>query len=145
VEVEAPDSQEINAAIGRIRGASRHGIDSPPRSRSWSPRRADRPGAEDRVEQALEHAHPVSLGRIRVEAVDARFHRSRIGHELARRARYGVPCGVVYRLIGTQVDVSIYSVDDFDVAKLAASFGGGGHRSAAGFTVTLDDWIRSFV
>ena len=142
-----PDSQEINAAIG-----------SHPRSFEAWDRLAATPLAElvaegvpivraqrIEVEQALEHAHPVSLGRIRVEAVDARCHRSRIGHELACRARYGVPCGVVYRLTGTQVDVSIYSVDDFDVAKLAASFGGGGHRSAAGFTVTLDEWIRSFV
>jgi hypothetical protein len=97
------------------------------------------------VEQALTHAHPVSLGRIRVEAVDSRNHRSRIGHELAKRAKYGTPCGVVYRLTGTQVDVSIYSVDDFDVSKLAAEFGGGGHRNASGFSVTLDDWIKRFV
>jgi len=142
-----PDSEEINAAIS-----------SHPRSFEAWDRLAVTPLAElvaegepivraqrIEVEQALEHAHPVSLGRIRVEAVDARWHRSRIGHELARRARYGVPCGVVYRLTGTQVDVSIYSVGDFDVSKLAASFGGGGHRSASGFTVALDDWIRSFV
>ena len=97
------------------------------------------------VEQALRHAHPISLGRIRVEAVDSRSHRSRIGHELASRARYSTPCGVVYRLTGKQVDVSIYSVGDFDVSKLAADFGGGGHRNASGFNVTLDDWIKSFV
>ena len=97
------------------------------------------------VEQALRHTHPISLGRIRVEAVDSRSHRSRIGHELASRARYGTPCGVVYRLTGTQVDASIYSVDDFDVSKLAAEFGGGGHPNASGFTVSLEDWIKRFV
>jgi nanoRNase/pAp phosphatase (c-di-AMP/oligoRNAs hydrolase) len=52
---------------------------------------------------------------------------------------------VVYRLTGTQVNVSIYSVADFDVSKLAASLGGGGHPNASGFTVSLEDWIRRFV
>jgi hypothetical protein len=144
---ELPNSEEINAAIG-----------SHPRSFEVWDRLAASPveqlAAEGvpiiraqkiEVEQALRHAHPISLGRIRVEAVDARSHRSRIGHELASRARYGAPCGVVYRLTGTQVDVSIYSVGDFDVSKLAADFGGGGHRNASGFNVTLDDWVKSFV
>jgi hypothetical protein len=142
-----PHSEEVNAAIG-----------SHPRSfEVWDRLAAttiEQLAAEGvpivrtqriEVEQALHHAHPVSLGQIRVEAVDSRTHRSRIGHELASRARYGTPCGVVYRLTGTQVDVSIYSVDDFDVSKLAARFGGGGHRNASGFSVTLDDWIKRFV
>ena len=142
-----PNSEEINAAIG-----------SHPRSFEVWGRLAAIPveqlAAEGvpiiraqkiEVEQALRHAHPISLGRIRVEAVDSRSHRSRIGHELASRARYSTPCGVVYRLTGKQVDVSIYSVGDFDVSKLAADFGGGGHRNASGFNVTLDDWIKSFV
>jgi oligoribonuclease NrnB/cAMP/cGMP phosphodiesterase (DHH superfamily) len=142
-----PDSEEINAAIG-----------SHPQSfESWD-RLAASPveqlAAEgvpivrtQRIEvaQALRHTHPISLGRVRVEAVDSRSHRSRIGHELASRARYGTPCGVVYRLTGTQVDASIYSVGDFDVSKLAAEFGGGGHPNASGFTVSLDDWIKHFV
>jgi oligoribonuclease NrnB/cAMP/cGMP phosphodiesterase (DHH superfamily) len=142
-----PDSEEVNAAIG-----------SYPRSfEVWD--RLDASSVEQlaaegvpilraqriEVEQALRHTHPISLGRIRVEAVDARCHRARIGHELASRARYGTPCGAVYRLTGTQVDVSIYSVDDFDVSKLAADFGGGGHRNASGFTVTLDQWLKRFV
>jgi hypothetical protein len=142
-----PDSEEVNALIG-----------SHPRSFDVWDQLAATPveqlAAEGapilrsqriEVEQALRHAHPVSLGRIRVEAVDSRCHRSRIGHELATRARYGTPCGVVYRLTGTQVDVSIYSLNDFDVSKLAASFGGGGHRNASGFTVTLEEWVKQFV
>jgi len=142
-----PDSQEVNAVIG-----------SHPRSFEEWERLAATPveqlAAEGvpilraqriEVEQALRHAHPVWLGRIRVEAVDARSHRARIGHELAMRATYGTPCGAVYRLTGTQVDVSIYSVNEFDVSKLAAEFGGGGHRSASGFTVTLEEWLKRFL
>lgn len=97
------------------------------------------------VERALHHAHPLRVGEHSVEAVNARMFRSRIGHELALRAAFGAPCGAVYRLQGARVDVSIYSVGDFDVAKLAASFGGGGHRNAAGFSVSLADWLERFV
>jgi oligoribonuclease NrnB/cAMP/cGMP phosphodiesterase (DHH superfamily) len=144
---ELPNSEAVNAVIG-----------SHPRSFEAWERLAATPveqlategvpilrAQKIEVEQALRHAHPVSLGRIRVEAVNARANRSRIGHELASRARYSTPCGVVYRLTGTQVNVSIYSVADFDVSKLAASLGGGGHPNASGFTVSLEDWIRRFV
>ena len=96
------------------------------------------------VERAVSHAHPISLGPHRVEAVNARVQRSQIGHELALRAAYGAPCGAVYRLTGRRVDVSIYSVGDFDVAELAATWGGGGHRNAGGFSVTLAEWLADF-
>jgi nanoRNase/pAp phosphatase (c-di-AMP/oligoRNAs hydrolase) len=68
-----------------------------------------------------------------------------IGHELAKRKAHGAPCGLVYRLIERRVECSLYSIGDFDVATIAASFGGGGHRNAAGFTVALEDWIARFV
>jgi len=142
-----PDTRVVNAAIG-----------SYPRSFEAWERLAERPSAELAqegaaivrthkldVERALHAAHPLSVGRHRVEAVNAREQRAWIGHDLATRARYGTPCGVVYRLTGGHVDVSIYSVGDFDVAKLAARFGGGGHRNAAGFSVSLEEWQRRFL
>jgi len=97
------------------------------------------------VRRALYHAHPISIGELRVEAVNARVQRSQIGHELASRAALGVPCGAVYRVHGRRVDVSVYSVGDFDVASLAGRFGGGGHRNAAGFSVPLEEWLDRFV
>ena len=97
------------------------------------------------VERALQNAHPVTLGGLRVEAVNALFLRSLIGHELASRRACGAPCGLVYRLIGRRVDCSLYSIGDFDVAKLAVRYGGGGHRNAAGFHVSLADWLDRFV
>jgi nanoRNase/pAp phosphatase (c-di-AMP/oligoRNAs hydrolase) len=46
---------------------------------------------------------------------------------------------------GERVDVSIYSVGDFDVATIAAKLGGGGHRNAAGFSLTLAEWAGGVV
>jgi phosphoesterase RecJ-like protein len=51
----------------------------------------------------------------------------------------------VYRLAGERVYVSLYSIGDVDVARIAARYGGGGHRNAAGFGVALGDWLRDFV
>ncbi len=96
------------------------------------------------VERALQNAHPIGIGTLRIEAVNAVFNRSMIGHELAKRSAYGQPCGVVYRIQGRRVDVSIYSIGDFDVARIAAELGGGGHRNAAGFNVTLPVWLERF-
>ncbi|MBW2240618.1 MAG: hypothetical protein JRH01_01415 [Deltaproteobacteria bacterium] len=142
-----PQSREVNAAIG-----------SYPRNFETWEMLAKRPIAElaaegsslvraqqIEVERSLHSAHPVSLGTLRVEAVNAREQRSLIGHELASRARFGSPCGAVYRLTSTRVDVSVYSIGDFDVAAVAGKFGGGGHRNAAGFSVTIEEWLAKFV
>jgi hypothetical protein len=97
------------------------------------------------VERAVQAAHPVALGTERAEAVNARHQRAPIGHELAKRARYGKPWGIVYRISGERVDASIYSLGDLDVSQVAERFGGGGHRNAAGFSVTLRRWLDDFV
>ena len=96
------------------------------------------------VERALQSAHPVRIGELRVEAVNSRFQRAEIGHELAERATHGERCGAVYRMTGQRVDVSVYSIGEFDVAAVAGRFGGGGHRNAAGFSVTLSEWTEHF-
>jgi hypothetical protein len=97
------------------------------------------------VERALQNAHPVTVGGLRLEAVNALFQRALIGHELASRRTFGAPCGMVYRLTGQRVDCSLYSIGDFDVSRMAAHYGGGGHRNAAGFHVALVDWTDRFV
>ena len=96
------------------------------------------------IERALQTAHPVSLGARRAEAVNTSQHRSRIGHELAQRAAFKLPWGVVYRVVGQRVDVSLYSIGDLDVAKVAEGHGGGGHANAAGFSVPLARWLEEF-
>lgn len=141
-----PESHAVNAAI-----------DAAPRSfASWDAL-AQRPAAElaregapilrafrQQVERALESAHPVRVGEVRMEAVNARNQRAEIGHELATRARFGAPCGAVYRIYGGRAGVSLYSLGDFDVAAICAGFGGGGHRNAAGFSLPLSEWFACF-
>ncbi|MGI9591013.1 MAG: hypothetical protein ACR2P8_06565 [Myxococcota bacterium] len=97
------------------------------------------------VERALHNAHTVTIGKDRIEAVNARFQRAPIGHELAKRASYGKAWGIVYRVQGQRVDASIYSIGDLDVSKVAERFGGGGHRNASGFSIALDRWRDDFV
>ncbi len=142
-----PRSREVNAAIG-----SHH------RSfEIWS-RLAETPvetlaaqgepilrAQRMEVDRALSASHPVEVGSLRLEAVNARTQRAEIGHELAERRAFGTPAGAVYRLRGERVHVSLYSVADFDVSEIAARFGGGGHRNAAGFTVTLREWAEQFL
>lgn len=142
-----PDSEAVNAAI----------YSYPRRFDAWSELAEtplERLVAEGRsiaraqrieVERALQNAHPVTIGGLRLEAVNALFHRALIGHELAVRAAHGVPAGAVYRITGKRVDCSLYSTGEFDVAKIASRYGGGGHRNAAGFHVPLTDWLERFV
>ena len=64
---------------------------------------------------------------------------------LAKRAAYGHPIGLVYRIQGRQVDASIYSIGDVDVSAIARALGGGGHKNASGFSVPLQRWIAEFI
>lgn len=100
---------------------------------------------ETDVRRLLRTSHPVAIGAKRVEAVNSPLLRSRIGHALALRAKYGVPWGLLYRVSGDRVDVSLYSIGDLDVAVIAREHGGGGHRNAAGFSVRLTEWLARFV
>lgn len=142
-----PDSEAVNAAIG-----------SYPREFDVWERLAARPPAElaaegapilranrMEVERSLQSAAPVAIGERRAEAVNARYQRAQIGHALAERAAYGLPWGVVYRITGDRVDVSLYSIGELDAAGIAARYGGGGHRNAAGFHVSLRRWLEDFV
>ncbi len=144
---ELPDSDAINAALA-----------SYPREFSVWNRLAEKPieelAREGRpilranrieVERRLEHAQPVAIGSRRIEAVNASSNRSQIGHELAARARFGEPWGLVYRVEGTEVFATLYSIGDLDVSRIALEFGGGGHKNASGFHVSLERWLSEFV
>jgi hypothetical protein len=96
------------------------------------------------VVRALTTAHLVTIGELRVEAVNALQNRSHLGHELAKRAAFGAPIGLVYRVMGRTVDASIYSIGEVDVSKIAQRYGGGGHRNASGFSVPLRRWLDEF-
>ena len=97
------------------------------------------------IERAVQTARPVALPDGRIEAVNAQRCRSNIGHRLAQRSAYGRAWGMVYRVTGDRVDLSIYSIGDLDVSAVARHYGGGGHRNASGFTVRLKDWLGLLV
>ena len=141
-----PRSEEVNAAITSY----------PRLFEAWSAL-ARRPSSElalegepivranrVEVERVLTTAHPVAIGEQRVEAVNTTQNRSVVGHELAKRSRFKMPWGCVYRVVGQRVDASLYSIGDLDVSKVAQRFGGGGHRNAAGFSVPLGRWVADF-
>ena len=96
------------------------------------------PGADLRDE--AEHAEDDERGHGR----QGLHHVGQRRHELAKRAAFGKAWGIVYRLYGTRVDCTIYSLDDLDVTPIATRYGGGGHRNAAGFSVTLEQWLSEF-
>ncbi len=144
---ELPESEAINAAIGSY----------PRRHSDWDKLAARPIGSlaeegrpivrANRIEvaRAMAHAHPVVIGDLRIEAVNARHPRAEIGHELATRAKFGKPWGIVYRVVGSRVDCSIYSLGDCDASAIATRFGGGGHRNASGFSVSLKNWLEDFL
>ncbi|MBJ19343.1 MAG: hypothetical protein GY910_02080 [bacterium] len=97
------------------------------------------------VSRRLEHANPVALGTKRIEAVNASTNRSQIGHELAKRAKYGQEWGLVFRVEGAEVLATLYSIGDLDISQIAVEYGGGGHKNASGFRVSLERWLKDFV
>ena len=97
------------------------------------------------VARRLDHARPVALGTQRIEAVNASTNRAQIGHELAKRAAFGQEWGLVYRVEGAELYATIYSIGDLDISKVAMTYGGGGHKNASGFHVSLENWLADFV
>ena len=77
-------------------------------------------------------------------AVNASIHQSEVGHELANQSgTYGL---VWYVAADCRVRCSLRSNGDYDVSSIARSFGGGGHRNAAGFETdveTLMGWLHA--
>lgn len=84
------------------------------------------------VDQAKMHAHMRTIAGHLVPVVNASmFMSSEVAGELSEHH----PFAAVYVETATDVIWSLRSRGDFDVSKVAAKFGGGGHKNAAGFTV----------
>jgi oligoribonuclease NrnB/cAMP/cGMP phosphodiesterase (DHH superfamily) len=65
-------------------------------------------------------------------AVNSPVQRSQIGHILAEKTG---TFGIVWVERSNVIKVSLRSVKNFDVAKIAEKYGGGGHKNAASFMV----------
>lgn len=75
---------------------------------------------------------PVRFEGKKVLAVNSPVQRSQIGHLLAEKTR---TFGIVWVERSNVIKVSLRSVKDFDVAKIAEKYGGGGHKNASSFMV----------
>jgi oligoribonuclease NrnB/cAMP/cGMP phosphodiesterase (DHH superfamily) len=144
---QLPESREVNAAIAAY----------PLQFDTWdqlAARDTSELVAEGRsivrsnnieIERRSRAGHPLLVGGELVEAVNSTTVRSAIGHALAERKTYGVAWGCVYRVDGSEVHATLYSIGDVDVARIAAGYGGGGHRNAAGFSLSLTRWLTELV
>ncbi len=92
------------------------------------------------VQRAIRNPDTLHIDGQPIEAVNASVNRSAIGHELAQRRTYEQPWSCVYRINRGQVHATLYSIGDLDVSKIATSLGGGGHRNASGFSMSLAEW-----
>lgn len=76
-------------------------------------------------------------------AVNSPVHQSEVGHELANKSgSFGLAW---YLDEDNTIQCSFRSNGDYDVSAIAKAFGGGGHRNAAGCTVSLDtlkEWLK---
>ncbi len=79
-----------------------------------------------------ENAEFVELRGHKALAVNSPFFRDNIGHALSTAFP---PFGIIWDERKGKTVVSLRSDGTFDVAALAAHYGGGGHKAAAGFTV----------
>lgn len=68
---------------------------------------------------------------------------SDIGNILAKDSEFGIVwyAGESDR-DGKYAQISLRSIGDFDVSKLAAKYGGGGHSNASGCRIPLREWMK---
>ena len=127
---------------------SRSGIGSP-RARSMSSRaKASRSCARIawRSSGSLEHARPVALGT-KPDRGGERLHESEPDRPPAGAAcslRPSIGASSTASKGPTSSRPSTRS-EIVDIAKIAVEYGGGGHKNAAGFRVTLTRWLEEFV
>jgi nanoRNase/pAp phosphatase (c-di-AMP/oligoRNAs hydrolase) len=82
-----------------------------------------------RVSYLLNNKIKINFAGYDVYAVNgSREMRSEVGHELAKLSG---TFGVYYYIDETGLKISLRSMPDFDVSKIAEKFGGGGHKNAA--------------
>lgn len=83
---------------------------------------------------AISNAQPIILRGIEGLAVNNPVLVSEVAGELAKKTNFGC----CFFLTEEKALFSLRSVGDFDVSELAKSFGGGGHKNAAGFIIPRD-------
>lgn len=70
--------------------------------------------------------------------VSADSHISELGNEIAKN---GYDIGMILSQSGNMVKYSLRSIGDIDVSWMAKKYGGGGHKNAAGFSLSIADAV----
>lgn len=96
------------------------------------------------VNEIANNAEQVEFFGHRVLAVNCPVLQDQLGNLLAKRKP---PFGIVWRVERGKLRVSFRSRNNFDIARYAEKFGGGGHKTAAGFSILRRNsfpwkWLR---
>lgn len=94
------------------------------------------------IGRIVSKTHWITLGGFRVPACNSCLLQSEVGDELCRR-HPEAPFAAVYYNKGDNIAWSLRSIGEFDVSEVASSFGGGGHRNAAGFAARADSMVTA--
>jgi oligoribonuclease NrnB/cAMP/cGMP phosphodiesterase (DHH superfamily) len=88
------------------------------------------------IDYYVNKAELIDFEGYKVYAVNAQKEfRSEVGHALAEKTD---SFGIVYYYENNNWKISLRSVRDFDVSKLAEKYGGGGHKNAAAFLIKTE-------
>jgi len=105
--------------------------------------KADRAKINRAVEGSSTTMRISFLGYDNIPCINNANFQSDIGNLLAKDGEFGI---VWYAgesaTDGKYAQLSLRSIGDFDVAVLAARFGGGGHANAAGCRIPLREWMK---
>lgn len=83
------------------------------------------------IDRLVLKAAPVKFAGYKTLAVNSPILQSEIGHALTKKLP---PIGIVWSEKEGGIRVSLRSNGKVDVSKIAAKYGGGGHKAAAGFS-----------
>jgi len=84
------------------------------------------------IKKIMSYSSLVSFFGKKILMVNSPIFNSELGSLLAKKKP---PLAIVWHQIGNKIKVSLRSTGKIDVSKIAKHFGGGGHKSAAGFTL----------
>jgi uncharacterized protein len=91
------------------------------------------------VERLCGNARMIKIAGHEVPVVNSSILQSEIGNYLCK-IYPDKAFGAVYFEVGEKRFLSLRSVGDFDVAKIASGYGGGGHKNASGFVIDIKQW-----
>lgn len=88
------------------------------------------------VEQIIQKARKVKIGKWKTLAVNSSILISEIGDALVKKLP---PIAIIWFEAGQERRVSLRSNGKVDVSKIAEKYGGGGHKCAASFAIDIGD------